>query len=179
MSLPPKRKVTANEAPISLALTLLCILSLAGCKHSETVKVEYDEAELYTAGDIGLTMTCISPATETVKILVENGSEYELSYGQPFLTFSRKTLFGWKCIEPNPNWAYTLEGYTLAPGESVELEASTERYLVGLLDGKNYRACFEFWYSAENPEADENGNFQPIMHNTYLVCDFKLPDVVE
>ena len=164
---------------LSLVLSLLCILSLAGCKYSESVKVEYDEAGLYTGGDIGLTMTCISPATETVKILVENHSEYSLTYGQPFLTFARKTLGGWKRIEQDPNWAYTAEGYTLAPGESVELEASTERYLAGLRDGKDYRACFEFWYSEENPEANESGNFQPIMRSAYLVHDFSLTNVTE
>jgi len=164
---------------LSLALALACLLSLSGCKYFETVKVEYDEDALYTVGDIRLTCTYFSPATETVKILVENGSEYELSYGQPFLTFSRKTLFGWKCIEPNPNWAYTMEGYTLAPGESVELEASTQRYLVRLDGDKQYRACFEFSYCTENPEADGSGNFQPIMHNSYLVHDFSFSRTVE
>ena len=164
---------------ISLMLALAWLLSLAGCKDYETVKVEYDEDTLYTGGDIRLTQADISPETETVRILVENGSEYELSYGQPFLTFSRKTLFGWKCIEPNPNWAYTMEGYTLAPGESVELEASTQRYLLGLHDGKDYRACFEFFYYTENPEADDGGNTQPIMHSAYLVCDFSLAGAVE
>lgn len=164
---------------ISLALTLVCLLSLVGCKYFETVKVEYDEDALYTGGDIRLTRTDIDPDTETIKILVENGSAYELSYGQPFLTFSRKTLFGWKCIEPDPNWAYTMEGYTLAPGESVELEASTQRYLVRLDGDRQYRAYFEFSYRTENPEADSSGNFQPIMHNAYLVHDFNFSRTVE
>lgn len=164
---------------VSLVLVLACLLSLAGCKYFETVKVEYDEDRLYTGGDIRLTHTDINPDTETVKILVENGSEYELSYGQPFLTFSRKTLFGWKCIEPDPNWAYTMEAHTIAPGESVELEASTQRYLVGLHGDKDYRACFEFFYCTENPEADESGNTQPIMHSAYLVYDFSFSRTVE
>ena len=164
---------------LSLALALVLLGGLAGCRHSETVKVEYDEAGLYTGGDIGLTLTYMDPATETVKILVENGSEYELNYGQPFLTFSRKTLFGWKHIEQDPNWAYTMEGYTLDPGESVELEASTERYLAGLRDGKDYRAYFEFSYYTDNPEADGSGNFRSMMHSAYLTHDFSLKGAVE
>ena len=59
---------------ISLMLALAWLLSLAGCKDYETVKVEYDEDTLYTGGDIRLTQTDISPETETVRILVENGN---------------------------------------------------------------------------------------------------------
>lgn len=162
---------------LSLALALLCLLGFGGCS-SETVKVEYDEAALYTGGDIKISLISASPSTETVRFLVENGSEYELTYGQPFLTFARKTLGGWKHIEQDPNWAYTAEGYILAPGESVELEASTERYLAGLRDCKDYRACFEFWYSEENPEAN-GSSFQNTNKNAYIVCDFSLKGAVE
>ena len=163
---------------LSLFLALVCALCLAGCRYAETVRVDYDEEGLYTGGDIHITLTHIAPSLETVSFRIENSSEHELSYGQPFFSFSRKTPGGWKRIEADPNWAYTMEGYTLAPGKSVELTVSTERYLVGIHDGKTYRACFEFFYFTDNPEADGSGNFQPTMHSAYLTYDFRLADVV-
>lgn len=163
---------------IGLALILLCLFSLTGCG-GETLKVEYDEASLYTGGDIRLSLTYASPTTETVKILVENKSGYELTYGQPFLSFSRRTSGGWKTIVPDPNWAYTAEGYWLSPGESVELEVSTKRYLDGLKTDKQYRACFEFWYSPENSEDEGNGNFGNGARCAYVVHDFSLSGATE
>lgn len=162
---------------LTLVLALVCLLSLVGCRGGETVKVEYDEASLYTGSDIKISLISASPTTETVRFLVENGSGRVLTYGQPFITFSRKTPGGWKTIEPDPNWAYTAEGYILSPGDSVELEASTKRYLAGLRTDTKYRACFEFWYSETDPEADEN-IFQSTYKKAYLVYDFTLPDEV-
>ncbi len=161
---------------LSLLLALSCLMSLAACG-GESIRMEYDADKLYPGNDIHLTFLYADSAAESVKILVENNSSHELIFGHPFFTFSRKTAGGWKCISPDPNWAYTLEACYLSPGESAELEMSTVRYLEELRPEETYRACFEFWYSTDNPEADGSGNFQSIQHEAYLLCDFEIPAI--
>lgn len=163
---------------LSLLLALVCILSLCSCASGAGIPaegdgyvyVDYPEAELYPGSDITLSVTALHPEDGTLELRVENASGHELQYGHPVFTITRQTTGGWQQNFPDYDIPAVL--HIMPPGDSLEKSCSALRDVDALVSGETYRACFEFFYYTENPEADDGGKLSDIMHSYYLVQDF-------
>lgn len=152
---------SAKKCILHIGLVAAIVLLVAGCERSQSAQ---EPSELKPAEEITVREDVLLKLSEEEGkhcLTVTNQGQEPLNHGNAGTALLQVNRDGtWYVVPMLPDWGYTLEGYTLKPGQSYSGAFFWDAY--GELPDGDYRLAFGF-----------NQDYPDL---TYAVTEFSLED---